>query len=248
MNKKCFILGVPINIVSLRSLTSYLIKSSKSSKRLYICLVNVHMIVTSKKNILLKKAMNSASFLISDGMPLVWEMKRKGYKDMKRISGTELLIELCAEAEKKELSVFFYGGSQSTIVKLKKNLNDRFEKLKIVGMESPPPLPIMPIIDNNVIERINRNKPAFVFIGLGCPKQELWMQAYSPHIKSTLLGVGAAFDFISGNSLRAPIWMQKSGLEWAHRLYNNPKRLWKRYLVTNTLFICYWLLERIMRK
>ena len=104
----------------------------------------------------------------------------------------------------------------------------------------------VPEVEQEVIERIKDNGARIVFVGLGCPKQELWMHAYSPRIPAVLIGVGAAFDFFAGSIERAPLWMQKSGLEWFYRLCSEPRRLWRRYLITNSLFIWYWLLERLI--
>jgi N-acetylglucosaminyldiphosphoundecaprenol N-acetyl-beta-D-mannosaminyltransferase len=124
-------------------------------------------------------------------------------------------------------------------------LGKDFPNLSVTGIESPPILPNEPKIDPLIISRMKNSRAAIVFVGLGCPKQELWMHAYSPHIPAILIGVGAAFDFYAGTVKRAPLWMQKSGLEWFYRLCSEPRRLWKRYLVTNSQFIWHWVNERI---
>jgi len=211
----------------------------------FVCIANVHMLVTAKKNRFLRVAIEKATVVTSDGMPLVWELRRQGYKDIERVSGPDLMMVLCERTQSEGLPVYFYGGLPSVVEAMRGKLSERFPELKIAGIESPPMLPEQPEVDQSVVEKIKSSGAKIVFVGLGCPKQELWMHAYSPHIPAVLIGVGAAFDFFAGTVKRAPIWMQKSGLEWFYRLCSEPRRLWKRYLVTNSLFIWYWLLERL---
>jgi len=177
---------------------------------------------------------------------LVWELKRQGYKNAERVSGPDLMFEVCEKAQGKDFPIYFYGGSPAVVDAMKEKLAARFPKLTIAGVESPPMLPDQPKVEQEVIGRIKNSGARVVFIGLGCPKQELWLHAYSPHIPAVLIGVGAAFDFFAGSIKRAPLWMQKYGLEWLYRLLSEPRRLWKRYLVTNSLFIWYWLQERLI--
>lgn len=239
------ILSSPVSVSNINDVATYVLTTPIESYGQFICIANVHMVVTAKSNRLLKKAMEAATIVTSDGMPLVWELHRQGYEEAERVSGPDLMIELCKRAQSEALPIYFYGGSPPVVEAMKGKLIEQFPNLVIAGIESPPMLPDEPEIDQGVINRIKDSGAKIVFVGLGCPKQELWMHAYSPHIPAVLIGVGAAFDFFAGNIKRAPLWMQRSGLEWLYRLLQDPKRLWKRYLVTNTLFVVYWLLERL---
>jgi len=211
----------------------------------YVCIANVHMVVTAKENELLVAAMEGAAIVTSDGMPLVWTLRKQGLKDAERVSGPDLMVELCEKAQSEKLPIYFYGGSLSVVEAMKEKLVERFPDLIVAGIESPPMLAEKPEVDLSVVEAIKESGAKIVFVGLGCPKQELWMHAYSPHIPAVLIGVGAAFDFFSGTVKRAPLWMQRSGLEWFYRLCSEPRRLWKRYLVTNSLFVYYYCMERV---
>ena len=141
------------------------------------------------------------------------------------------------EAERRGQVVFFYGSTIETLALLEKALFKAFPKLKIGGMESPPFRELTAEEDQAYVDQINAAGTAVVFVGLGCPKQEKWMAAHKGRIHAVMVGVGAAFDYHAGTIQRAPMWMQRNGLEWLHRLASEPKRLWKRYLVTNTVFV-----------
>ena len=147
-------------------------------------------------------------------------------------------------AEKDNMSVYFYGGSIETIERLKIYISQSFPSLNLF-FESPPIFPQNPEVDMDVVSRIKESGARIVFVGLGCPKQEYWMAAYKPYLPSVSIGVGAVFDFLAGTCSRAPVWMQKLGLEWFHRLATQPGRTWKRYAITNPVFVWMVLKEYI---
>jgi N-acetylglucosaminyldiphosphoundecaprenol N-acetyl-beta-D-mannosaminyltransferase len=184
----------------------------------------------------------------ADGLPLVWVLRQKGYRFAERVTGTDLTLKLCEAAADERMLVYFYGGSPETIKTLKVFIAKRFPDLKVVGYESPPLLPLQPEIDQDVVSRIIKSDARIVFVGLGCPKQEYWMAAYTSHLPAILIGVGAVFDFLAGTCPRAPVWMQKLGLEWFHRLATEPRKTWKRYATTNPLFIWMLIKEYVKRK
>jgi len=240
------VLGQDINVSNIQSISSSVFQVLEENRCGYVCVSNVHMVFTAKNHASLRAAMSASLANVSDGMPLVWELRRQGYKrTAQRVSGPDLMIELCKKAQADKLPIYFYGGSPLVVELMKEKLLESFPNLLIAGLESPPMLPDEPEVDQVVVDRIKDSGAKIVFVGLGCPKQELWMHAYSPHIPAVLIGVGAAFDFFAGSVKRAPLWMQKSGLEWFYRLCSEPRRLWKRYLVTNSLFIWYVILERL---
>jgi N-acetylglucosaminyldiphosphoundecaprenol N-acetyl-beta-D-mannosaminyltransferase len=143
---------------------------------------------------------------------------------------------LCERAAKENISVYCYGSTEETLRLLRGQLAAAFPTLEITS-ESPPFRALPTNEDDLAVERINSSGAGIVFVGLGCPKQECWMAEHRGRINAVMIGVGAAFDFHAGTIKRAPKWMQNAGLEWLHRLASEPRRLWKRYLVTNTLFI-----------
>jgi len=172
-----------------------------------------------------------------DGAPVAWMLRRMGFKKQQRISGPDLMWLLCTRAAKEKISVYFYGSRESTLTALRSNLNAALPELTIAGMESPPFRPLTKQEEEETVNRISNSKAGIVFVGLGCPKQEIWMSKNKGQIHAVMLGVGAAFDFHAGTKKRAPIWVQKIGLEWVFRLLTEPRRLWRRYLITNTLFV-----------
>jgi len=244
MYKEANVLGIKLAVSNLDDISKASITMVRKRQNGYICIANVHMVVTAFQNGSLNKILDNAQFNTSDGMPLVWNLRSQGYKSAQRVYGPDLLLRICGMAE--ENPIYFYGGSEETIANLEKNLSEIFPGLNTAGFESPPNLPEQPDIDMEVVRRINGSGARIVFVGLGCPKQEFWMAAHSPHITAVLIGVGAAFDFIAGTKRQAPGWMQRSGLEWLFRLVTEPKRLWKRYLVTNTTFLVLLAKHRLM--
>lgn len=237
-------LGLPVSAASMEETCSGILEPNAGRTSRYVCVANAHMLVTARQRPDLAEVLHNAFYVTADGMPLVWSLRHKGWRDAQRVAGPDLTLRLCEEAEKKGLSVFFYGGSPDSLHKLQGELTRRFPRLIIAGSEAPPQLPEKPNFDAALASRIRQSGARVVFVGLGCPKQEFWMAAHAPDLSAVLVGVGAAFDFISGTIQRAPVWMQKSGLEWLYRLVREPKRLWKRYLVTNSLFLWYWATEK----
>ena len=203
----------------------------------YVCISNVHMVVTARQDADLADAMRQADMATPDGAPIAWMLRRLGFPNQPRISGTELMRAYLGEASQRAEPIFLLGGTEETLAALKQNLMAEFPSLIIAGAISPPFRPITEAEDEAMVAHINASGARTVWVGLGCPKQEKWMLAHRGRVQAVMLGVGAAFDFISGTKPRAPAWVQKLGLEWLHRLASEPKRLWKRYLVTNTLFV-----------
>ena len=209
----------------------------RQKKSEYVCVCNTHSLVTASNEIFFKNVLEQAGICTPDGMPLVWALKLNGFKQQDRVDGPNLMLKLCELSSKKGYKIFLYGNKQETLDKLENKLTSMYEGLQIVGKYSPP---FRELTKEELIEIrkiINSSNPDLIFVSLGCPKQEIWMYNNREHIKGIMLGVGAAFDFITGDLKRPPLFIQKLGLEWLFRLISEPRRLWKRYAYNNTMFI-----------
>ncbi|WP_295750815.1 WecB/TagA/CpsF family glycosyltransferase [Undibacterium sp.] len=213
----------------------YLWASQKESR--YVCICNAHSVVTAGQDTAFAEVVAQADMATPDGAPVAWMIRKQGFKAQQRINGPDLMWRYCALAATREESIYLYGATPETLLILQQRLLTAFPGLKIAGAYSPPFRALTDQEDADVVARINASGAGTVWVSLGCPKQELWMAAHRGRINAVMIGVGAAFDYHAGTIVRAPLWMQNSGLEWLHRLVSEPKRLWRRYLVTNSLFI-----------
>ena len=205
----------------------------------YVAICNVHVVVSASRDATYRDVINGSDMATPDGAPIAWMLRRLGFAGQPRISGPDLMWALCARCAEEGLPVYFYGSTEATLVALGERLRASFPGLPISGMESPPFSLQTKEEDAAVVTRINDSNAGIVFVGLGCPRQECWMAEHRGRVNAVMIGVGAAFDYHAGTLKRAPEWMQNAGLEWLHRLCSEPGRLWKRYLVTNTLFVIY---------
>ena len=184
-------------------------------------------------------AVRDATLAVPDGQPLVWALKALGHGDATRIYGPDLMAAFCARAAQRGIPVYLYGGrTPEALAMLQARLRERFPGLPIAGSFSPPFRPLSEREQVELAERIDSSGAAVVWVGVGQPKQERWMQEMRPRLSAPLLvGVGAAFDFHAGLVSQAPAWMQRAGLEWVYRLSREPRRLWRRYARYNPRFI-----------
>jgi N-acetylglucosaminyldiphosphoundecaprenol N-acetyl-beta-D-mannosaminyltransferase len=213
-----------------------------------VCVCNVDMLTRARRTPRLRALMQGAVAVVSDGMPVVWGLRRRrGAVEAERVYGPGLVWALCERAARTGESVFFYGGTPKELALMQAHLLQRLPKLRIAGMVSPPMLPTEPPFDAAIVEAINASGASLCFVGLGCPKQEFWMDAHQQALRPVSIGVGLAFAMIAGTKSQAPAWMRERGLEWLYRLGQEPGRLWKRYLVGNSLFIGYWLRDLFER-
>jgi N-acetylglucosaminyldiphosphoundecaprenol N-acetyl-beta-D-mannosaminyltransferase len=214
----------------------------------YIVVANVDTIVTCKFNASMQEAVNNSSLAIPDGFPLVLLGRLYGYPLKKRAYGPDLMFEFLRMTEGKGYSHFFYGATQNTLAKMIKKITVLFPKTKIAGYYDPPFRPLTREEDSRIVEMINKLAPDVLWIGIGCPKQELWMSGHSSRLSiPVMVGVGAAFDFLAGSKRQAPWWMRNYGFEWLFRLLTEPKRLWRRYLINNLLFIYFVGIELVFK-
>jgi N-acetylglucosaminyldiphosphoundecaprenol N-acetyl-beta-D-mannosaminyltransferase len=213
----------------------------------YVCICNVHSVVTTTQDIEFKLAVNNADMSTPDGAPIAWALRRLGFRTQERINGPDLMMKYLALVENSPQKIFFYGSTEDTLQKLRIALRDQFPNLQIAGTYSPPFRPLSREEDEDIIDMINASGANVVFVGLGCPKQEKWMADHRGRIHAVMIGVGAAFDYHSGVVKRAPLWWQRNGLEWLYRLGSEPRRLFMRYAVTNTLFIIGFFRQMVMK-
>jgi N-acetylglucosaminyldiphosphoundecaprenol N-acetyl-beta-D-mannosaminyltransferase len=205
----------------------------------YICVCNVHTVTAAREDHELRVALESSSFNIPDGQPLVWALGALGYRLSGRVYGPELMARACARAACGSPRFYLYGGrNQGALVQLALNLRRRYPGINIVGGYAPPHRPLTPQEEDAVVEEINGSRADVVWVGIGVPKQEKWMARMRARLDApVLVGVGAAFDFHAGLVPQAPAWLQRAGLEWLYRLAHEPRRLWRRYLRYNPRFV-----------
>lgn len=231
------VLGSPIDAVTWDEALGRVTTWGAARESRYICICNVHSVVTAQGDPGFSRVLAEADLCTPDGAPVAWMLRRLGFGDQQRINGPDLMWKYLARAEKLGQVVSFYGGSSKTLDILTARILQAFPNVKIGVSISPPFRPLTPEEDEADVRRINECGTAVLFVGLGCPKQESWMAQHRGRVAAVMIGVGAAFDYHAGTIQRAPLWMQKSGLEWLHRLASEPRRLWRRYLVTNSIFI-----------
>lgn len=233
----CNIMGVNIAAINMEWLIDFTKRHIKNLAGNYICVSNVHTTVMSFDNADYCAVQNGGILAIPDGGPLSCVGRKRGFSMMKRTTGPDYLMEILKISSQEGYRHYFYGSTDETLTKLKTYLEKNFPDVNVVGMHSPPFRKLSEEENAEIVRQINECHPDFVWVGLGAPKQELWMAEQKGKVSGLMVGVGAAFDYMAGNILRAPRWMQESNLEWAYRLMQEPKRLFKRYLYSNVKFL-----------
>jgi N-acetylglucosaminyldiphosphoundecaprenol N-acetyl-beta-D-mannosaminyltransferase len=214
----------------------------------YVCVCNVHSVVTATRDAEFRRALSGAALTTCDGAPIAWTLRRLGFPRQQRISGPDLMSRYLRRADALGHRVYLYGSTPATLLKLQSRLAQEFPGIRVVGAHSPAFAPPTRAQDAAEVADINRSAANVVFVGLGCPKQEKWMASHLGGVAALMIGVGAAFDYHAGMLPRAPLRLQRYGLEWLFRLYCEPRRLMRRYLVTNSLFVIQVGLQLAQRK
>lgn len=230
------VLGAQIDALPWDAAMARLLGWALARESRYVTICNVHVVVSASRDADYRDIINGSDMATPDGAPVAWMLRRQGFANQPRISGPDLMWALCERAAAEGLLIYCYGSTEPTLALLEQRLRAAFPALQVT-MESPPFRALSAEEDAAAVARINASAAGIVFVGLGCPKQERWMAEHRGRVNAVMIGVGAAFDFHAGTVQRAPAWMRDNGLEWLHRLLSEPRRLWKRYLVTNTLFI-----------
>jgi N-acetylglucosaminyldiphosphoundecaprenol N-acetyl-beta-D-mannosaminyltransferase len=240
MLKTISLLGVNVSRVNPVLAVHQICEWVRQKQRTYVCVAPVATLVDARRDPKYLAAVNAAGMVTPDGMPVVWLARSRGCKEVTRTYGPDLMLELCNHGQDLGLRHFFYGGTEDTLQKLQQKLRESYPQILIVGSYAPPFKRQVWQEDKEIIDRINNSAADIVWVGLGSTKQDFWMQLHRPLLNApVIVGAGAAFDFCSGVKPQAPRWMQGCGLEWFFRLCCEPRRLWKRYLIGNSLFLIY---------
>lgn len=248
MLKTISLLGVNVSRVNLDVAVGQICEWVRQKQRTYVCVAPVSTLVDAQRDPQYLQVLRAAGMVTPDGMPVVWLARFRGCKDIGRAYGPDILLEVCKHGQESGLRHFFYGGTEDTLRKLQQKLIESFPKILIAGSFAPDFKPQVWQEEKQVIDRINASGADIVWVGLGSPKQDFWMQMHRPLLNaSVIVGAGAAFDFCSKVKPQAPRWMQASGLEWFFRLCCEPRRLWKRYLIGNSLFLIYLIKDSFKR-
>lgn len=212
---------------------------STEKKSSYVCFANVHMLIEAYKDRQFNEVLNKADIVTPDGRPLSVFMNLFYKIKQERVPGMDLMPALLREAAKRSKSVYFYGSTNEILNLMAERARKELPALKIAGAYSPPFRSLSRTEQEEIVRNINGSQTDLLFVALGCPKQEKWMASHKGRINACMLGVGQAYNVYAGIEKRLPPWMRNLSLEWLYRLYLEPRRLWKRYLVSNTLFL--WL-------
>lgn len=239
------VLGVAIDVLDWQQIIERIDLWTQHRESRYVCLCNVHSVVTARRSAAFLRAINDADAVAPDGMPVVWRLRKQGFANQERISGPDLMWKYAEHAAQTGVPIYLYGGTAHALTQLQLRLRATFPKIQLVGSYSPPFRELTADEQQAINQEIIVSGARVVFVALGCPKQELWMARQRGKLPLVMIGVGAAFEFHAGLISRAPRWMRDHGLEWLHRLASEPRRLWRRYLVTNALFAYYLMRERI---
>jgi N-acetylglucosaminyldiphosphoundecaprenol N-acetyl-beta-D-mannosaminyltransferase len=232
------VLGIGISITNMpaavTTVEDWIAKGSKN----YMCVTGVHGVMEAQKDEQLREIHNTSGMTVPDGMPLVWAGKIYGFKDMSRVYGPDLMLEVCRKSVQRKYTHFLYGGNDGVAERLKENLEKKFPGISIVGTFTPPFRPLNAKEGSDLSEQTARCRPDLFWVGLSTPKQEKFMNQYLPKLDTmVMIGVGAAFDIHAGLFNDPPDWIKTSGMQWFYRLCQDPRRLWRRYLTNNPVFV-----------
>lgn len=233
----CNILGLNVAVTNMNETLKYIEDKLDELRGKYICITNVHTTVMAYEDDNYKNIQNKAALILPDGNPLSSLSRKRGFKEAKRVTGPDLMQEIFKISEEKGYKHYFYGSTEDTLSQLNIKLKERYPKLNISGMYSPAFKSNVSLENEKKIKEINASNPDFIWIGLGAPKQEIWMSLHEGKLNGVMIGVGAGFDYFADKIKRAPMWMQKYSLEWLYRLIQEPRRLFMRYFITNSKFI-----------
>jgi N-acetylglucosaminyldiphosphoundecaprenol N-acetyl-beta-D-mannosaminyltransferase len=243
------LLGVRVSAFDLPTAVAEMDAAIAAGRRAYACTCPVYTLMQGHERPEVRAALNGADWITPDGMPVVWALRLRGAPAVGRVYGPDLMLALSQLSAERGYCQFYLGGAPGVAEALAHNLQARFAGLPVAGTFAPPFREQSAAEEAAVLAQVNASGAQLVWVGLGSPKQDVWMARFRPRLQAPLLvGVGAAFDFFTGRQRQAPRWMQRSGLEWAFRLFSQPRRLWRRYLIYNPKFMALLALELAGRR
>lgn len=231
------VIGQPVDVLSSEDAIRQIVQWALAGESRTVCFCNVHSAVTATRSESHRLALRGADMVVPDGAPVAWTLRLKGHSMQDRVDGPDTMWRACAAARRHGIKVGLFGSVPEVLQALVDAIKRDFPGLEVAYVFSPPFREPTPEEDRQWCAEIAKADVGLLFVGLGCPKQERWLGHHRGRIPAVMLGLGAAFDFHAGRVQRAPHWMRRSGLEWLHRLLSDPRRLWWRYLSTNTMFI-----------
>ncbi len=239
------VLGTRLVPLDLEEVWSQVMRLASGSNGGYLVFANVHVTVEAVRDSAYGRAIKGASMVLPDSAPLLWAARAHGHRLKRRVYGPDFMRHALDRTRDGSVRHFFYGSSEETLAKLSESMVRDYPGTVVCGAISPPYRELSEEEMTDMADRINAARPDIVWVGLGCPRQEIWMSRQAGRVRASwMAGVGQAFDQIAGTRPQAPAWMQKAGLEWCFRLFHEPRRLGPRYLISNLLFIWYLMLER----
>src|ERR1035437_2264245 len=231
------VLGVKINAIDIPGALDACDRLIESGRG-YVCVTGVHGVMEAQKDVNLRSILEASFLTVPDGMPIVWVGRLQGSHTIRRVYGPDFMIEFCRQSVERNYRHFLYGGKTGVAEELAANLRRRFPGLQLVGTYTPPSRALTADEEGELIRSVAACRPDVFWVGLSTPKQERFMAQYLNRLDTKLMiGVGAAFDVHTGRIHDAPRWIKVSGLQWLHRLLQEPRRLWRRYLINNPVFL-----------
>ncbi|MFD2570791.1 WecB/TagA/CpsF family glycosyltransferase [Spirosoma soli] len=237
LRKRSNVINLNVSLGNYQHVRDWIINAAQRGDSRTVCFANVHMAVECRQKPDVARAVNNADWVTPDGMPLVWAMRLLYGIQQDRITGMDMLPSLLEQAAEHKIPVFFYGSTADVLERSEKACQQLFPRLIIAGAYSPPFRKLTEEEEEEEINLITKSGAKLVFVALGCPKQELWLSRMRNRIPAVLLAIGGALPVLAGEVSRAPLWMQRAGMEWIFRLVQEPRRLFKRYAVTNSVFV-----------
>jgi len=232
------ILGVGVHALNMRTAVNFLDSAASTGTKGYVAVTGVHGIVEAQDDKRLKDVLNNSMLTTPDGMPTVWIGRKRGHPQMDRVFGPELMVEVCRRSVDSGHTHFIYGGKQGVAGQLVSALENQVPGVRFVGTYTPPFRALNAEEESRLIEQLESVRPDFFWVCLSTPKQEMFMAEYVHKLPTTIMiGVGAACDILTGRVKDSPRWVKRSGLQWLHRLFQEPTRLWRRYLINNPRFV-----------
>ena len=236
-----YVLGQRLDATNYADATARVVDWARRGESRYVCLSNVHMVMEGWDNPNFRQIINAADLITTDGVPLVWCLRALGLPSAVRVYGPDLTLHVCATAAQQQLAIGLYGGTAQSLKEFAAMLQSRFPAIEIACSIAPPFRPLTAAEDATYTKQLAESGARILFVGIGCPKQEIWMSEHRGRLNMPMLGVGAAFDFHAGRVKQAPAWLQAIGLEWLFRLLMEPRRLWRRYAWHNPRFVLFFI-------